>query len=266
MVQGSGVEMNSELDFYRLEFTRICRGQDLIDLDDILNWQEIKDLIQDGAISEEQVKRMYEGMPLESLLGGTATGMKVDTFVAFNGMLDIMLDCNEPSGVNKEKVSAPMALVDDEARPMPKQSELSFASMGSKNRQDVDLMGQEAEGNTGLSQEELAQMEILDQADNMLNSGGFGDFDLLIGDVSDPRLDALRVKQDTTEVRGDVKDIAQELLQMSLKQSRCGLDTDNELYESDLAYIRDRIEAIVERAPRPATKDITGSYSLFTIA
>ena len=35
-------------------------------------------------------------------------------------------------------------------------------------------------------------MEILDKADNMLNSGGFGDFDLLIGDISDPRLDALR--------------------------------------------------------------------------
>ena len=31
-------------------------------------------------------------------------------------------------------------------------------------------------------------METLDKADNMLNSGSFGDFDRLIGDVNDPRL------------------------------------------------------------------------------
>ena len=43
-----------------------------------------------------------------------------------------------------------------------------------------------------MTEEELEMMQKLDKADNMLNSGGFGDFDLLIGDVSDPRLDALR--------------------------------------------------------------------------
>ena len=53
---------------------------------------------------------------------------------------------------------------------------------------------------------------------------------------------------------GEVKDVVTQLLETSRKQTRCGLDTENELFETDLAYIRDRIEAIVERTPRPATR------------
>ena len=42
-------------------------------------------------------------------------------------------------------------------------------------------------------------MEQLDKADNMLNSGSYGDFDQLIGDLNDPRLAALREKRDGAE-------------------------------------------------------------------
>ena len=234
--------------FYRKEFERICRGQGLIDLQDLLAWEEIKELIADGAVTAEQITRMYNSMPLEEVLGGTASGIKVDTFIAFNGMLDVMLDSAD-TNAEKEKASAPVGVLSEEERPMPKEGELRMGSSG---------MDDNRAENTGLSEDELAQLEILDAADNMLNTGGFSDFDLLIGDVSDPRLDALRMKEmeGKTAIEGDVKQLVQELLTMSKKQSRCGLDTENELYESDLAYIRDRIEGIIEKSPRAANRDI----------
>ena len=105
MLEGSGGNQSAEEnpeDFYRKEFNRICRGQGLIDLHDLLGWDEIKDLIADGAVSAEQITRMYNSMPLEEVLGGIATGINVNTFIAFNGMLDVMLDSTESSAV-KEK-------------------------------------------------------------------------------------------------------------------------------------------------------------------
>jgi len=104
--------------------------------------------------------------------------------------------------------------------------------------------------------DEIELMQKLDKADSMLNSGGFSDFDLLIGDISDPRLDALRDNKLNSEVSGNLKEILKELLTISRKQSRGGLDTDNELFESDLARLRDLIQAIIERTPRPATRDL----------
>ena len=55
------------------------------------------------------------------------------------------------------------------------------------------------DSSTGLSGAELELMEQLDKADNMLNSGSYGDFDQLIGDLNDPRLAALREKRDGAE-------------------------------------------------------------------
>ena len=57
----------------------------------------------------------------------------------------------------------------------------------------------EDDSSTGLSGAELELMELLDKADNMLNSGSYGDFDQLIGDLNDPRLAALREKRDGAE-------------------------------------------------------------------
>lgn len=60
----------------------------------------------------------------------------------------------------------------------------------------------EDDSSTGLSGAELELMELLDKADNMLNSGSYGDFDQLIGDLNDPRLSALRQKRDGAEEGG----------------------------------------------------------------
>ena len=59
---------------------------------------------------------------------------------------------------------------------------------------------------TGLSQTELEEMETLDKADNMLTGGDFGDFDRLIDDVDDPRLAALRERNnEATRIKGDYR-------------------------------------------------------------
>ena len=88
-------------------------------------------------------------MPLEPVLGGTTMGMKVDTFIALNGMLDVMLDDTDTENVEKEKASAPAGLVDENTRPMPKQGELTIGSIGDGTR-DVDFSDADlAVGNTG---------------------------------------------------------------------------------------------------------------------
>jgi len=94
-------------------------------------------------------------------------------------------------------------------------------------------------------------MEMLDQADNMLNSGSYGDFDQLIGDLNDPRLQALRQKRDGAgEVRGQLQEVVSELLQIGRKQTRCGLDKPD---EEESARIRDLIQATIEKAPKLAS-------------
>ena len=174
---------------------------------------------------------------------------------------DVLLDASSANseGKAKEKASTPASLVSEAPRPMPKDAELRLGSLTASSASSSTASpptSQETAANTGMTPEELDMMEKLDKADNMLNSGGFGDFDLLIGDVSDPRLDALREKNTATDVKGTMKDITKELLELSGKQNRCGLDTSNELFESDLARIRDLIQAIIEKNPLPATKSI----------
>jgi hypothetical protein len=110
------------------------------------------------------------------------------------------------------------------------------------------------ESTTGLSEAELEMMEVLDKADNMLNSGSFGDFDQLIGDMNDPRLQALREKREgAEEVQGQLKDVITELLQLGRQQSRCGLDRPS---EETAARIRDLTQAVIEKAPKAANRDI----------
>ena len=79
-------------------------------------------------------------MPKEMMLGGSVSGIKEDTFVAFNGMLDVMLDSTD--GKSKEKASAPAGLTSEAARPMPKQGELKIGD-------NLGLKLDNSMGNTG---------------------------------------------------------------------------------------------------------------------
>ena len=48
---------------------------------------EIKDLVADGAVTVDQVSKLYQSMPMDSAAGGMISGIKEETFLAFNGML-----------------------------------------------------------------------------------------------------------------------------------------------------------------------------------
>jgi hypothetical protein len=53
---------------------------------------------------------MFDGMPKEPMgIPATTVGIAEDTFVAFNGMLDVFLDVN--GGGDTKQGSAPSALV-----------------------------------------------------------------------------------------------------------------------------------------------------------
>jgi len=134
-------------------------------------------------------------------LPATSVGITEDTFVAFNGMLDVLLDAGAGgTGGPARKEAAPSSLVNEPARPMPSQAELKMGSLTAPPKPAAAAGGggggSAASGDddvtTGLSEAELELMETLDKADNMLNSGSFGDFDRLIGDVNDPRLQVRR--------------------------------------------------------------------------
>jgi hypothetical protein len=254
--------------FYRSEFKEVTGGGRLMRLDMLLEWKEISELIADGVIGEKQIIKMFEGMPKEPMgLPATSYGISgqlqrhynlivyfssavliyfpcaENTFVAFNGMLDVLLDSAGSSDGERTVGSAPSGLVSEPARPMPSESELKMGSLGMDD-----------ESTTGLSEAELEMMEVLDKADNMLNSGSFGDFDQLIGDMNDPRLQALREKREgAEEVQGQLKDVITELLQLGRQQSRCGLDRPS---EETAARIRDLTQAVIEKAPKAANRDI----------
>jgi hypothetical protein len=176
-----------------------------------------------------------------------------DTFVAFNGMLDVLLDSTAPptSPGQLSKAAAPSELVSEPSRPLPSVSELKMGSLGS----EASTSDASSTSTTGLSKEELDLMEVLDKADNMLNSGSFGDFDKLIGDMNDPRLQALREKREgAEEVRGQLNDVLSELLQLGRQQSRCGLDKPD---DETAARIRDLVQAVIEKSPKAASQDIS---------
>jgi hypothetical protein len=149
---------------------------------------------------------MFESMPKEPMgLPATAYGITEDTFVAFNGMLDIMLDsgAGSSSSTSVKNTAAPVALVSEPKRALPADAELKFGSLPESIN---------SEATTGLTEAELDMMKILDNADNMLMSGSYSDFDRLIGDVNDPRLQALRQKRDgAEEVVGDLKSLKGEI-------------------------------------------------------
>ena len=212
--------------FYRSEFNKITSGGSLMRLDMLLSWKEISDLIADGSVSQKQITRLFDSMPKEPMgLPSTIFGITETTFINFNNMLDVLLDVtsdDDDDDNNKRSSSSsnskvgvvPSVLVSEPSRPMPKNDrELKMGSMIDVINSNNNVKGDES--TTGLSVKELEMMEFLDKADNMLNSGSFGDFDQLIGDLNDPRLQALRLKRDgADEVKGQLNDILKELLQL----------------------------------------------------
>lgn len=254
--QGSSTKSSSSAaasaeSFYRSEFRRMVGGGSLLRLDMLLEWKEMAELIDDKVVTEKQIEAMWEGLPKEPMgIPATTVGITENTFVAFNAMLDNMLDVtSSPSGDavgSSSKAATPSLLVSEPARPMPKQAEMRMGELGD---------AQSSEATTGLSESELEMMQVLDKADNMLNSGSYGDFDQLIGDINDPRLEALRDKAATADrVKGQLRDVLGELLDLTRKQSRCGLDPPD---EETAARIRDLIQAVIEKAPKAASRDIT---------
>ena len=186
---GAVKEEDDAEQFYRSEFQQLSGGGALVRLDMLLEWKEVKELIDDGAVTQKQVERMFEGMPKEPMgIPANTFGISEDTFVAFNGMLDVVLDAS--GGEGGGTVNTPSVLVSEPARPMPSQSELKLGDL---------TTDEEEAANTGLSAGDLELMKTLDKADNMLNSGDFGDFDKLIDDLDDPRLAALRVQEQGAE-------------------------------------------------------------------
>ena len=96
----------------------------------LLDWKEVKELISDGSVSQKQVERMFEGMPKEPMgIPSDAFGINEDTFVAFNGMLDVVLDASEGGVGDASKGVTPSLLVSEPARPMPTQSELKLGDL-----------------------------------------------------------------------------------------------------------------------------------------
>lgn len=243
-----GVEGDAE-QFYRKEFKDLSGGGALIRLDMLLEWKEVKDLVDDGAVTQKQIERMFEGMPKEPMgIPANSFGINEDTFVAFNGMLDVVLDASGGGGGGGGATEAgvtPSMLISEPARPMPTQSELKLGDLTTDEEEAAD---------TGLSAGDLELMKTLDKADNMLNSGDFGDFDKLIDDIDDPRLAALREKEPGAEdVQGGLADVLDELVGMCRDQARCGLDRPD---EDDQARMRDLVQAVTEKAPPAASRDI----------
>jgi hypothetical protein len=162
-------------------------------------------------------------------------------------MLDVVLDATSGNAdIDRQKSAVPSVLTSEPARPMPKAAELKIGSLASAD---------DNENSVGLSEEELEMMQTLDKADNMLNSGSFGDFDQLIGDVNDPRLQALRESNDENnlKLKGKLNDIVSELTSLCKKQARCGLDKPSEEEET---RIRDLIAAVIEKGDKLSNKDI----------
>jgi hypothetical protein len=223
-------------DFYRKEFKSLAQ-HGLVTLDSLLQWTEVMELIGDGSLTQAQITKMYDGMPKEQ--NGNISGITEDSFVGFNGMIDVLLDATAaPGSGNCDKIiAAPGLLVAEESpRPMPVDSELKIGSIF----EEVGALASKE------ASDEMDMMEALDQADNLLNSGSFGAFDELIGDINDPRLDASREKLDD-ESKAELQELIEELLIASREKSRCGLDRPNEVEEQ---RVRNLVQSVIDKSEK----------------
>ena len=138
---GANEDKNAEA-FYRSEFREICGAGRLMRLDMLLEWKEIRELIDDGVVTEKQISKMFDGMPKEPMgLPANSVGISQDTFVAFNGMLDVLLDAGAGTSSSSnppiQQKTAPSSLVNEPARPMPSMTELKMGSL-SENKSNGD--------------------------------------------------------------------------------------------------------------------------------
>ena len=74
---------------------------------------DVQELINDNSVSKKQIEGMFEGMPKEPMgIPSSDFGISEDTFVAFNGMLDVVLDASggSESGDNSPGVTPSLCL------------------------------------------------------------------------------------------------------------------------------------------------------------
>ena len=133
---GEGGEEDVEA-FYRSEFKRLTAGGRLLRLDQLLQWQEVKDLIAEGALTPQVVERIFDGLPKEAMgIPSTVFGIGEDAFVSFNNMLDVLLESKgggEKDAKTAQVAATPLQLISQPPRLMPKNDkELSIGSLGSK--------------------------------------------------------------------------------------------------------------------------------------
>lgn len=282
-------EVNDSSSFYReqySELTSLLKKPTLL-FNDILEWNEVKELIDDGVLSEKQIKQLYDTLPKV----GKNAGINIDSFIMLNNMIDVLIDTKEEEkednsvrqGQGKSK-STPVAPVPaalhaketDVYRMPSKDQELkpqfSASSKGSTssfflddevqgnsiNRNMLDeieekLKSSAVNGPTSskkkqteltdddkgeLSQEDYEMLQILDQADNLLNTGSFVSFDQLIGDTDDERLEAVKTlekeKKSLQSIPGAVgkktkkeefvEEIVERILALGQRQERCGIE------------------------------------------
>lgn len=170
--------------FYRSEFLSLTEGERLLRLDALLEWKEVRELIADGTVKEMQIVKLFESLP-KVLMGTSPTefGITAESFLLFNNALDVIIDNSEPDDRQKNTAAVvPTALISEPSRPLPAMGELKIGKLGSET-QRINSQSRENDEDaaTGLTESELEMMKILDTADNMLNSGSYGDFDTLIG-------------------------------------------------------------------------------------
>ena len=91
--------------FYRSEFiTMTGNAGSTMSLATLLEWKEIKDLIEDGVVTQTQITKMFESTPKAkngatsqpknagASPGAASEGISQDAFVELNGMLDELLE------------------------------------------------------------------------------------------------------------------------------------------------------------------------------
>lgn len=227
----SSSDEESPNDFYKNEFRSLMGGSSLMPLDILLEWKEMKELLQEdnAVLTKSQVESLFNMLPREPLgLPSTKMGISVETFIKLNQIIDKTLDSNgDGSGSNAS------SLVED--------AQLSE-----------------------VTESELELMKMLDSADNLLNSGSFGDFDKLIGDENDPRL---QVKEaiSASKAASAAQDM-EKLVNLCRKQIRCGLQVPGQI---ELVTIADLVqsviqssEPVVERSVDTLKRSLSGNWKL----
>lgn len=282
-------EANDSSSFYReqySELTSVLKKPTLL-FNDILEWNEVKELIDDGVLSEKQIKQLYDTLPKV----GKNAGINVESFIMLNNMIDVLIDTKEEEkednslrqvqGKSKSTTVAPVpaalnAKETDVYRMPSKDQELKPQfSKSSKGSTSSFFLDDEVQGNSinrnmldeieeklkssavndptsskkkqteltdddkgELSQEDYEMLQILDQADNLLNTGSFVSFDQLIGDTDDERLEAVKTlekeKKNLQSIPGAVskktkkeefvEEIVERILALGQRQERCGIE------------------------------------------